>query len=109
MLREWLDARTPPPPPRLAQRMSEAVAECAGGGSPGAATSSIPELLTMAAAKLLERTTSRSASSPARASALDLLAADALLTYALEAAAEDCATFVATPNEMIERLSAILV
>jgi hypothetical protein len=58
---------------------------------------------------LLQRTTSGPAVSPARAAALDLLAADALLTYALEAAAEDCATFVATPNAMIERLSAIVI
>ena len=108
MLREWLDSRTPPPPPHLAQRISEAVAESVDG-SPESATSSVPELLTTAAIRLLERTTSGGAVSPARASALDLLAADALLSYAVEAAAEDCATFVETPNAMIERLSAIVI
>ena len=106
---EWLDARIPPPPPRLAQRINEAVAECVAEGSPESGTSSLPELFTAAAMTLLDRTTSGSPASPARAAALDLLAADALLTYALEAAAEDCATFVATPNAMIELLSTIVI
>jgi len=92
----------------LAERISEAVAECLRNGSAESAGSSVSEVLTAAAIRLLERTTAGSAASPARASALDLLAADALLTYALEAAAEDCATFGATPNAMIERLSAIV-
>ena len=109
MIKEWLDARTPPPPPRLAQRIHEALAECERDEPPGSSSTRIPELFMLAAMKLLERTTSGDAASNARASALDLLAADALLTYALEAAAEDCATFVATPNAMIDRLSAIVI
>jgi hypothetical protein len=39
--------------------------------------------------------------------ALDLLAADALITYAVEAAADDCERFAALTDEMIARLSAV--
>jgi len=42
-----------------------------------------------------------------RSSALDLLAADALISYALEAAAENCESFAASTDAMIERLAAL--
>ena len=73
----WLDARESPPPPELRERMAEALAPVKAETVPGA--------LAEAALACLQETVARPQE---RASALDLLAADALLTYALEAAAE---------------------
>ena len=73
----WLDARPEPAPPELRQRMAEALAVVTAGTVPGA--------LAEGALACLQATI---AAPQERATALDLLAADALLTYALEAAAE---------------------
>ncbi len=73
----WLDARESPPPPELRARMAEALGAVKAETVPGA--------LAEAALSCLQATMAQPAD---RASALDLLAADALLTYALEAAAE---------------------
>jgi hypothetical protein len=112
MLKAWLDSRTPPPPDRLARRMEAALAESADTG-PG----KISERLTIAALAILtqlghDETRRPDPSGPAgrvSADALDLLAADALVTYAAEAAAEECQSFVATTDVMIARLAAIRV
>ncbi len=74
---EWLDARAAPPPPELRARMAEALA--------GVTAETVPGALAEGALSCLRETL---AAPEERASALDLLAADALLTYALEAAAE---------------------
>ena len=110
MLKAWLDSRTPPPPERLAQRMDAALAESADTGS-----GTIAERLTLAAVAILtqlghdetRRPNLPVAGNRAPAAALDLLAADALVTYAAEAAAENCQAFAATTDAMIARLSAI--
>lgn len=73
----WLDAREKAPPPELRERIAAALAEVTAETVPGA--------LAEAALACLRDTI---AAPEERASALDLLAADALLTYALEAAAE---------------------
>ena len=75
---EWLASRDPAPPPELAARLAEIVGPsvCADGELPDALADLAQQLL----AGLCEE----------RQGALDLLAADALITYALEAAAEDC-------------------
>lgn len=73
----WLDARPEPAPPEVRQRMAEALAGVLAGTVPGA--------LAEGALACLQATI---AAPQHRATALDLLAADALLTYALEAAAE---------------------
>ncbi len=73
----WLDARPEPAPPELRERMAEALAGVTAGTVPGA--------LAEGALSCLQATM---AAPQERATALDLLAADALLTYALEAAAE---------------------
>ena len=92
-LREWLSSRTPPPPAKLAERLAEIVGDVAFE-SAGAAN------------LLLERgiQTLRSALSD-RDGALDLLAADALITYAMEAAADECATMDVTAAEAIQRIA----
>ncbi|HET9985454.1 MAG TPA: hypothetical protein VFQ38_17765 [Longimicrobiales bacterium] len=72
---EWLDARTPAPPPELRSRMADALAPA----------QTLPGALAEAALSCLQAALARGGD---RAAALDLLAADALLTYAMEAAAE---------------------
>jgi hypothetical protein len=74
----WLRARQPAPPERLARRMQAALAEIDVGGD-------VVRSLGDAAFVCLEASL---AAGPGRAAALDLLAADALLTYAWEAAAD---------------------
>ena len=76
-LRDWIAARVPSPPPALAQRLAELV-----GNDACAGPAELPDSLLARAEELLARVeTDRSA-------ATDLLAADALITYAMEAAAE---------------------
>jgi hypothetical protein len=82
----WLDARTPKPPEALAERIRAVLApvldhevEEGGGRTHG-------ELLA-AAASLLSATPG--SESEERGAAHDLLAADALVTYAFEIAAEN--------------------
>jgi hypothetical protein len=112
MLKAWLDSRTPPPPERLSRRMEAALAESADSGS-----GTIAERLTVAATAILMRlghdeTRQPEVPGPGRRvspSALDLLAVDALVTYAAEAAAEECQSFAATTDAMIARLAAIRV
>lgn len=74
----WLRARTPAPPEPLLTRMGSALRET-GPGLP------LPAALAAAA---LPRLQAAIALGDARAAAYDLLAADALLSYAFEAAAE---------------------
>jgi hypothetical protein len=76
----WLAARRPAPPPALAARVAAAVA--AGGDLPGG----LPEHLAALGDRLLEQVAARPEGG--RELALDLLAADALVTYAFEAQAE---------------------
>ncbi len=75
----WLDARTIDAPASLRTRVSRALA-----GTPEQ-SDSLPQTLADAALAALERVL---ANPSERAAAFDLLAADALLTYAFEAAAE---------------------
>ena len=97
--RRWLDSRTPPPPDALRERL-EAVAY-------PAMTSSTPDpgALIDAAEHLLGALLRNDA--PRSARALDLLAADALVTYAFEAAAEDASSLERLTSDAMRRLSAI--
>ena len=92
-LRAWLDLRDPAPPEQLAARLREIAGRDALDGE-------------VSSGVLLERgiETLRSALSD-RDGALDLLAADALITYAMEAAADQCATMDATAAEAIQRIA----
>jgi hypothetical protein len=81
---QWLAARLPAPPVALADRIVAAVrATEAAYRAPGASRT-LPTLLGDAGVDLLRSTLRHSGDDVA----LDLLAADALLTYACEAAAE---------------------
>lgn len=76
---EWIGQRTPSPPAPLAARLHQLAQEAPAGAS-------IPEALLMVSALVLRRL--RDAGETARDSALELLAADALATYAFEAQGE---------------------
>lgn len=73
----WLDARESPPPPELRAHIARALE--------GVRAETVPGALAEAALACLQTTL---AAPQARETAPDLLTADALLTYALEAAAE---------------------
>lgn len=103
MLKEWLASRTPPPPARLAARLDAAVPDITANGP-----SEIPRSLVEAASAILRDTLEQSNTERNGTAALDLLAADALITYAVEAAAEDCERFAALTDEMIARISAVV-
>lgn len=102
MLRDWLASRTPSPPPRLAARLAAAVPASASSDS-----NDTPRSLIAAAAGILRETVDQPSNERNGTAALDLLAADALITYAVEAAAEDCEKLAALTDEMILRLSAV--
>jgi hypothetical protein len=76
-LRDWLDSRSPRPPAALSERLAELTAgiACDDEGE-------IPALLIGKACEVLTRIEGD------RGAATDLLAADALITYAMEAAAD---------------------
>jgi hypothetical protein len=73
----WLGSRRPPPPAALRERLVQTVAD---------APLPLAEHLAELGRELLARVTSRPAAG--RELALDLLAADAFVTYAFEAQAE---------------------
>ena len=82
----WLAEREPVPPPALAARLRELL----GARALDTEARQAPEVLLRAGEAVLERLLREAATT--RESALDLLAADALVTYAFEAAGEEPAT-----------------
>lgn len=99
-VREWLDERTPRPPRALSDRLESALAMRAS-----LAADDVPEALLRASEAIIGDLLGRQES--ARDSALDLLAADALMTYALEAAAEGIGSLDALASAAMSRVSAI--
>ena len=99
MLKEWLASRTPPPQPRLSDRLDTAVRDVAHSQE------QITQSLVEAACAVLRETLEQTNTGRNGTAALDLLAADALITYAVEAAADDCERFAALTDDMIARLS----
>ena len=98
ILLEWLETRTPAPPPRLLHR----IVYLLGPSANGEASS---DTFMAAAERLLRELSVRP--TLARESALDLLAVDALVTYAFECAAESPDTLLDATTRAIERLGAI--
>lgn len=88
----WLDARTPTPPVSLAARLrailAERGAERRAAGAPDQPEEPIADALVATAEWLLARLLGDGGLTR-RSAALDLLAADALVTYAFEAASDD--------------------
>ena len=99
-LGEWLAAREPAPPPALAARLRDLLAEHAGRGAAAA-----PEACLAAGETLLS--TLLGAGCTSRETALDLLAADALVTYAFEAAAADPARLEERAERAMARIASI--
>jgi hypothetical protein len=103
-LAEWLERRTPKAPVALAERVRAALGPAldhdvdAGRGRTHAA-------LLDAARSLLSATPG--CESPERSAALDLLAADALVTYAFEIAAEDPEVIDALADSAMRELGAL--
>jgi hypothetical protein len=101
---EWLRSRRPQPPQRLAERL-----EAAANPLPGDSAQSLSETLASAAAAILAplSTPDEPEGSRSREVAIDLLAADALVTYAVEAATEECETFRQNVDDVIARLASL--
>ncbi len=97
---EWLDSRTPRPPAVLAARLAKVLDDAMTQPASG-----IPELFLSTGEALVARLLR--SDSTARVSALDLLAADALLTYAFEAAGADVATIDARATTAMQRIAAL--
>lgn len=99
-LAAWLDARRPIPPEALRARIDAAL----GAGLHAEITDAAETLLTagetLVRALLVEDATSRE-------SAIDLLAADALVTYAFEAASEQPADLARRAATAMARIAAL--
>lgn len=96
----WLETRESPPPPALARRMRaalDAVGDTAGRPVPDVA---------LDAALLLLAELPREPDS-ARSAAIGLLAADALVTYAFEAATVEPATLDELAARAMERITGV--
>ena len=97
---EWLASREPSPPPALRERVLAAL----GDGAWADRRETAPRCL--AAGEALLATLLRDDRST-RTCALDLLAADALVTYAFEAAAESPADLAARASAAMGRIAAL--
>ena len=93
---DWIRARVPAPPEALSQRLGEIVAEDTCQSS-----ALLPESLIARAEETLTHIGND------RASATDLLAADALITYAMEAAAEYGLDVERIAGSVAERLATV--
>lgn len=91
---DWLDGRTPPPPPVLGARLREAL-----GDASTANAERVEEICLAAAERLVGGLLAGDCTS--RDCALDLLTADALVTYAFEAAEQ-------SPGDLVPRAAAAM-
>ena len=99
-LSAWLDARRPEPPARLRARIDVALGDALHGDAGDAAAACLRAGEQLARTLLRENATSRD-------SALDLLAADALVTYAFEAASERPPELAARARAAMTRIAAL--
>lgn len=97
---DWLARRTPPPPPALRARLDVALGDAATRDARDAA-----ETCLIAAERVLVDLLHGECAS--RESALDLLAADALVTYAFEAAGESSRDFASRAADAMRRFAAL--
>jgi hypothetical protein len=92
---EWLATRTPAPPPQLMQRIRDALGPAADDDARTTAERCVEAAERVVARLLHDGRTGRE-------SAADLLAADALVTYAFEAAGDD-------PGRLVDRAQSAMV
>lgn len=97
---EWLRTRTPGAPPALRASISGLLA-----ANPGWESLPRAEAFVEAAETLLQRVLERNAMD--RACSLDLLAADACVTYAFEAAADEPGTVAGRAERAIARIASL--
>ena len=93
-LSDWLASRTPAPPEELTSRLKEIV------GNSSATVDELPYALLKCGLEILTHV------GEDRAAAPDLLAADALITYAMEAAAES-ATLEQVSSAAMQQLGSL--
>jgi hypothetical protein len=101
ILAQWLDRREPVPPPALRARIDAAL-----GRDLDAESADPSETLLAAGERLVRHLLAEDATS--RDSALDLLAADALVTYAFEAATERPADLARRAAAAMARIAALV-
>ena len=94
----WLDGREPVPPPALAARLREVI-----GAQLDESTGDVAAVFLAKAEELLMTLFGEGRTT--RATALDLLCADALVTYAFEAACDDPDRLGARAQQAITRIS----
>ena len=99
-VRAWLDARDPAPPPALAGRARDLLDETGA-----LQLRQSPEPFLAAAESLLARMLREGCDT--RGSALDLLVADALVTWAFESAAEGDADLRALAGDAMGRIASL--
>jgi hypothetical protein len=96
----WMAQLEPAPPAALLQRLQALLADDVN--RPG---SEVPEVCLAAGERLLDALLQSGSTS--RATALDLLAVDALVTYAFEAAADDPRHLVDRATSAMQRIAAL--
>lgn len=96
----WLQSRTPAPPPALMARVVEALGDRAAADASEASSACLDAAVALLE-QLLEPDTI------GRDSAIDLLATDALVTYAFESAATDIARVDERAELAMLRLAAL--
>jgi hypothetical protein len=97
---EWLASLQPPPPQALVERL-----QCVLEPYAAEPISAVPDVCLRAGEALLEALLT--SGSIARGTALDLLAIDALVTYAFEAAADAPDDFEARAAQAMQRIAAL--
>jgi hypothetical protein len=98
-LQRWIDSRNPAPPPALAACMRPALDSAAAAGVRRLDEGALDAALAIADSVLRD-------ASGARTGAIALLAADALVTYAFEAAAEHPEHLEALAESAMVRIAA---
>jgi uncharacterized membrane protein len=97
---EWLDERRPVPPPALRARIDAALADSLGADERGAYEACLRAGEQVVESLLRDNATSRE-------SAIDLLAADALVTYAFEAASDRPAELSSLAADAMSRIAGL--
>lgn len=99
---EWFKAVEPAPPRVLAEQLKTMVSNYAARPA-----SEVPEVCLQVAEQQLRLLLASGSTS--RATALDLLSVDALVTYAFEAAAQDAMTIEARASSAMTRIAALAI
>jgi hypothetical protein len=99
-LSRWLDARRPVPPPALRARIDTALGSSLDAGEEAALEACLSAGERVVASLLRSNATSRD-------TAIDLLAADALVTYAFEAASDRPAEIAVRAADAMARIAAL--